>query len=132
MENQVIIPNGTFTVRNLKKGTHRTVKIHTARRGKLEGQRIISLMTGPDNVNNYKGFGFVNDNNIRVWKKNEGNRLLEFLAQTVADWTMGRSEDYSRIGVELMISKRCIRCNRKLTTPESIEAGIGPECAGRL
>lgn len=29
----------------------------------------------------------------------------------------------------VMLSKRCVRCNRKLTNPESIKAGIGPECA---
>jgi len=27
---------------------------------------------------------------------------------------------------------RCGRCNRKLTVPESIENGLGPECAGKM
>jgi hypothetical protein len=29
----------------------------------------------------------------------------------------------------VQLSKRCLRCNRTLTTPESLERGIGPECA---
>ena len=34
-------------------------------------------------------------------------------------------------GYTLLRESRCCVCNRKLTVPESIEAGIGPECAGR-
>jgi hypothetical protein len=26
---------------------------------------------------------------------------------------------------------RCLRCNRRLTHPESLVTGIGPECSGR-
>ena len=34
-------------------------------------------------------------------------------------------------GHELLVSRHCLRCNRVLTTPESIESGVGPECAKR-
>jgi len=33
--------------------------------------------------------------------------------------------------LEIWHEGRCRRCGRKLTVPESIEAGVGPECAGR-
>lgn len=34
--------------------------------------------------------------------------------------------------LEIWHEGRCGRCGRKLTVPESIAAGIGPECAGRM
>jgi len=34
-------------------------------------------------------------------------------------------------GYTLLREGRCLICNRKLTTPESIETGIGPVCAER-
>jgi hypothetical protein len=35
-------------------------------------------------------------------------------------------------GYRLLVEGTCVRCNRRLTTPESIESGIGPVCAGRV
>lgn len=34
--------------------------------------------------------------------------------------------------VEVWHEGKCCRCGRKLTVPESIESGIGPECAGKM
>jgi len=34
-------------------------------------------------------------------------------------------------GYTILRESRCVSCNRKLTHPESIRLGIGPECAGR-
>lgn len=34
-------------------------------------------------------------------------------------------------GYRLAVAGRCVRCNRELTDPVSIETGIGPKCGGR-
>ena len=34
-------------------------------------------------------------------------------------------------GYRLLLEGRCVKCNKKLTKPESIRTGIGPVCAGR-
>jgi len=34
-------------------------------------------------------------------------------------------------GYTLLLEGRCVRCNRKLTHPESIRLGIGPECRSK-
>lgn len=122
-----IIPNGCFTINNIKNHTHRTVKIHTVRKGKLEGKRIISLLVGPDNNTSYSGFGFVDDfDGIRVWRRHSGSKTMIWIARFIAAKFSG--QDFDHPGLELLVEKRCIRCNRRLTTPESIKAGIGPEC----
>ena len=35
-------------------------------------------------------------------------------------------------GYSILNSGRCFRCNRKLTTPESIKTNYGPECIKRI
>jgi len=43
--------------------------------------------------------------------------------------TVSDDSDYHRKGCTILREGRCIRCNRKLTHPDSILSGIGPECA---
>src|SRR5678815_2430702 len=82
------------------------------------------MLTGPDNVQNYTGFGFVNETSIQVWKKQAHMaphaRMLENLADHVVK---GKVEVYA--------ATSCRVCNRTLTTPESVASGIGPICEGR-
>lgn len=125
-----MIFNGTYTLVNLEKETHRTFQIKTAGdNSKLAGKRIISLLTGSNNETDYTGIGFVNDNDtVYVWKSKQGTefeKLGKFFQTAV---TTDKFND--RVTVKL--SKRCIRCNRKLTTPEAIEDGIGSVCKARL
>ena len=130
MTETIAIPNGIYTI-NSPSGEHRTFKIHTVRKGNLEGKRIVSLLIGRDNENDYKGFAFIDDMGIRVWRKyqNDGNSIYEKYARCLWDLIMDDENSHFRsLGMTLLVSKHCIRCNRTLTTPESIENGIGPEC----
>lgn len=114
--------NGTITVQSLKTGEHRTFKVSTVRHGALEGKRIVSMLVGADNENDYQGFGFVDDRGISVWQRKRTS-FFETVANMLAfpdNW-----QDKARF----LFEGRCRRCNRKLTHPESIDSGIGPECA---
>lgn len=118
--------NGKITAYNPSTGQHRTFEIKTARKGNLEGKRIISLLHGPDNQSDYVGFGFVNeDGSIRVWKKHQGTQF-EKLARFIE-----RAEYHTeKHGVQFQFATKCRKCNRELTDPESIALGIGPKCRG--
>ena len=124
-----MIFNGTYTLINTEAGTHRTFKIHTqpADATFQPNGRIISLLTGSDNEHDYTGIGFVTNNGIKVWSKKKGTefeKLAKFFETVVT------TNRYSgRVKVEL--SKKCLVCNRELTTPESIEEGIGTVCKKR-
>jgi len=126
------INNGTFTLINKETKTYVTLKIHTAQRGKLKDKRIVSRLIGSDNENSYKGFAFVNDDdNIIVWKNSRNHKNVR-TAQILRSMAIeGNASPYAK-NVEMKLSKRCIRCNRTLTTPESIELGIGPYCLSRM
>ena len=126
--------NGEITMVNPETDGRRTIRIRTQPDNAqfAAGERIISLLVGPDNERSYKGFGFVKDDGrIIVWRKFRSGvpgqpSIHEKLALMVQ-----YPEHYEALGVQYLFSTCCRRCNRLLTTPESIESGIGPICAGR-
>lgn len=134
------VKNGTWTVRNRRTGEHRTFRIKTQRDDAkfAPGMRVLSLLTGPNNEQDFTGIAFIDDTGVKVWSKRRGTQF-EQLAQMfwlVAldlpaphPWSEGRMQDENHY--EFMGEARCVRCNRKLTEPVSIETGIGPECGGR-
>lgn len=128
--------NGIITITNAK-GEHRTFRIHTVKKGGLIGKRLLSLLTGPDNTSNYRSFGFVDEDGVRVWSQHRNDKMKLWYAELVAV-LVGKFEPTTDLGRKIDASKyevlhegRCVRCNRKLTHPESIKSGIGPECAGK-
>lgn len=70
MTQTVTIFNGIFSIES-PRGGHRTFKIKTQKPDALfaPGQRIVSLLNGPENESDYKKFGFVTDNGINVFTK---------------------------------------------------------------
>jgi len=128
------ISNGTFTVQNRVTGEHRTFRIRTQKEDAsfAPGKRTVALMTGSDNESSYTGFAFVTEDGLAVWssKRSTGG----YVAYAALLWSLAVDGAFSQYAEKysLTASKKCIRCNRKLTTPESLASGIGPECAGRI
>lgn len=122
--------NGTLTLTNPATGEHRTFRVKTQPDDAkfAPGQRIVSLLTGPDNTSDYTGFAFVNElGHVYCWTKKRGT-IYERYARMLTDLA-GVIE---RNKLEVNFEGRCRICNRPLTTPESVESGIGPVCAGRV
>lgn len=121
-----ITHNGRFTVKSTRTGEHRTFQIRTqdAKATFAPGKRVLSLLTGSDNEADYTGFAFVDDFGIHVWEKKRTEqytalaRMLEYLQ---------KHEDAGR--VEVYAETTCRKCNRALTTPDSVKTGLGPTCA---
>ena len=126
------IHNGTYTIRNKTTGEHRTLKIHTQAPDArfAPGARIVSLLTGSSNEKDYTGFGFLSDDGIRIWKRYRGNghrTAHEWYAKMLWDFLANHGQEFGD-RYDCLCERRCRICNRKLTTPESIELGIGPVC----
>jgi len=137
--------NGYYTIES-RKGGHRTLRIATVAKGKLKGRRIVSLLTGPNNSDDYRGFGFVDDDGVQVWKRFAGGGFSRRVYSEIVIakhegmhmklakllWSLAVEDGQAeRAGYKLLLEARCLRCNRRLTTPESIRTGVGPVCAGR-
>jgi hypothetical protein len=133
-----ILYNGIYTISS-PRGGHKTFRIHRVARGKLEGKRIVAILSGPENCTDYQGFGFVEaDGAVRVWRKKQQPKPDGSVSAWVVYADMlkslalhGEAGRYHKMGYRLHVARNCLRCNRLLTTPESIRAGIGPICAGK-
>ena len=125
--------NGTITMENPETGNHRTIRIKTQKEDSrfAAGERIVSLLNGCDNEQDYVQFAFIKaDGRVIVWKRYrgiDGPSQYERLATMISD-----PERFEARGVNYMFSTTCRRCNRKLTTPKSLVLGMGPKCASRL
>lgn len=120
---------GTFTIAN-PDGRHYTVRVRTQRAEAAfaAGQKVVAVMTGRDNEHSYTGVGFLRPEGLRPWRRAEGT-ILARVAAFVCRVLLGRQA--LPPGYSLQESRACIRCGRKLTTPESLALGLGPECASR-
>jgi len=129
--------NATFTVSN-PEGKHYTFKVANPKHDmgiSLSGVKrpapyFISVLTGPDNTNNYTYLGMVVENHVKLTKASK--YTMGSTIYRVANWAVmgilkgGELPD----GYSISHAGSCGRCGRKLTTPKSIELGLGPVCAG--
>jgi Family of unknown function (DUF6011) len=125
---QPVIKKGFFTIQSDE--THWTFRIKTNRKG----QTLMGLMDGTDNESSYVWFGFVSDEGvIRFWRQaNRGFdnpatlRISHSFAQECLNTIIGNPDEAGKLYARE--SKRCSRCNKLLTNPDSLDANFGPEC----
>lgn len=113
-----------FTMKNLETNNHRTFQI--AKSEFADGKLVVGLLAGPDNEYSYINFAFLNPETglISVWKKcRDDSNYLKY-GDLMTELFLGVLPE------KLVInhSGKCFKCGRTLTTPESIESGIGPVC----
>ena len=128
-----MIHTGTYTIENSTTGDYRTFLVkHRQPEDKefMPGKRLVGLLTGPDNFHDFQLFGYVDENadSITVFKKYK-ETVYEKYARMI-DILIGNhpTENERFKSYTVHESRLCRRCGRKLTTPESTQLGIGPEC----
>jgi len=117
--------NAVFTVVSSKTQRRYTYKIR-----KPKGKKIsfVELMDGPDNIHSYKLIGIITEKGkFFIIKREWANRGLA--SHKAIWWFMSNLESDL---VDMYHAGKCGRCGRRLTVPESITIGIGPECAKKL
>lgn len=122
--------NATFTIRSVASGVRFTYRVRTMK--EREGMWFVSLLNGPDNTSHYTYMGCIQNNKFRFTK---GSKVTPTAPSAVAIvWFAKQAFERHLLpaSVEVWHEDRCGRCGRKLTVPESIASGIGPECAGKL
>lgn len=125
--------NGTYTIESTRTGEHRTFQIRTQPEDAkfAPGARVLALLNGPDNEGSFKPFAFAKENGFVVWRKHQGTVMAKYAAMLGALLTKEESNTFAN-GYRITKACTCIRCNRKLTTPDSIKCGIGPLCAEKM
>ena len=115
-----------FTVVSLKSHTRFTYRMRAADKDDLAAPvRFVDLLTGPCNTRDYTYIGFTRQRIFVAKGESPGVEAFKWL--------------YARLSAGVLPSTcwvhhegRCGRCGRVLTVPESLAAGLGPECAGRV
>ncbi len=145
------VHNGTYTVFDEpRKHGHYTMKLWTVRKGKFAGKRMLGLLTGSNNEDDYTAVAFWDDERKRanVFKKwrgqssrfptdgyhwqEDGWSVIEKKVEMWVDLVVrGEKGHWWGRQFRYELAGHCVRCNRRLTVPESIEKGIGPMCEGQ-
>ena len=96
--------------------------------------RFVALLSGPDNTADYQYLGtvrtdeagrFIYGRKSRVGIDAQSVQVFGWVWEHLAAGTLPAT-------ISIWHEGRCGRCGRALTVPESVERGIGPECAGKL
>lgn len=125
--NYLMAGNATFTIAN-PKGERYTFKVKYSKKIK---QFFAYALTGPSNTKDFTYVGMVSNDNVVLTNKSRYTPLSKLfnVLNYAFDIVNGKKELKS--GYFLEHNGHCGRCGRKLTTPESIKAGIGPVCINK-
>lgn len=126
----IMAGKSTFTLKSVNTGTRFTYKVK-----KLEGADIffVMLLNGSDNEGDFVYLGhIVNSGGIPTLCQSAKSRISKTAPSFIAfDYVFKYlALKIEVLNLEIWHEGRCCRCGRKLTVPESVAAGIGPECAG--
>lgn len=124
----VLAGNSTVTLQSGHTGAHFTYKIKRAKTN--DNLYFVNLLSGPNNEQDYQYIGcYYADNQYfhpaEPWKNRvkmawpKSLRAIDFLFKKLYNVPNN---------LHVYHEGRCGRCGRKLTTPESILRGLGPEC----
>jgi hypothetical protein len=121
MKDTVVKPHYTYRV-NFKKGT-----------GQYKDAYFVQLLTGPDNTKSYSYLGMLDaaEGSVRTTAKScraDNDLSVVLLRRALLRVWASEVHIIEKSGFKLHHEGRCGRCGRALTTPESVERGIGPEC----
>ncbi len=135
VKNFVLAGNATITVRSGSTGSRFTFKIRAPKKNTRNAPIwFVSLLTGSDNESDFEYFGnirntgaFDHGRRSRITTESMGAKAFTWF------WNMiqaGRNDVLER--ADVWHEGQCGRCGRKLTVPESVESGFGPECINHV
>lgn len=121
-----------FTATNTKRNTRLTFKIEKPET--FRGEFFAQVMKGRDNETDYSYVGMVKEGTFTL-RETKGSKYRKGSAEfdglkLVLDIVAGRRPATPLLDIQH--AGKCGRCMRTLTVPESIESGIGPECAEKM
>ena len=128
----VLAGDAVFTIDAPDK--HRTYKVRLKpAKGNYPATYFVSTLAGPENTKDYVYVGILDPKTgqVRTTDKSKTwtNTLrLRLLNRVLAKVWAGDHAAYEAHGYKTHHMGRCGRCGHDLTTPQSIERGIGPEC----
>lgn len=128
--------NAVFTIDTPDDG-HRTYRVRRSESKQYGTKLFVSMLTGPNNEEDYTYLGVLDEFTgfVRTTAKSsfpQDAKPVRLLNRVLARvWTNDHAA-YEQHGYSTQHEGRCGRCGRTLTVPESVDSGIGPECAEKM
>lgn len=130
--------NAYFTIKSLKSGDHFTYRVAQCE-DKLN-LWFVSVLTGSDNNSNYTYIGTIRSAQATVrgdavFAHGRKSKIgIDAPSVKAFTWTWRYLIEMGMIPEKLEVRHegRCGRCGKRLTVPESIDRGIGPDCASKM
>lgn len=130
IKDYMLAGNATVTMSGLK--ARYTYKVSRAKNQEPGAAPLyfVALLSGPDNESDYTYMGVLNGT-LKLTKKSAFKddsipvRAFRYVWAHVSAGNLPPQAEVRHEG-------SCGRCGRKLTTPESIDRGIGPECWSKM
>jgi hypothetical protein len=119
-----------FTLKSLKSGSRYTYKVTAPRDENKDDPNVlfVSVLTGSDNTHNYKYIGYIKKEEFIYGVKSKIGFSAPSVIAFMYCFDLFKKGQENKL-LEIWHEGKCCRCGRTLTVPESIESGIGPECA---
>lgn len=116
-----------FTLTSKRTGASYTYKIEAGRNA-FADRLFASVLTGPDNTSDYATLGMLGPDRLTVRSTRNSSIAADAPSAQALAWFL---RNVTHPDVEVRHAGCCGRCGRLLTTPESIDRGLGPDCATR-
>jgi len=114
---------------------HYTYKInYKAASGNYRENWFINLLSGPDNQSDYTYVGMLVNGQVQLSKASKYTKdswPVKILNRVLACYWAGEQNKIMAAGWNVHHEGACCVCGKPLTRPDSINAGIGPDCATR-
>jgi hypothetical protein len=123
VEGFILGGNATLTV--VGRAARYTYRVRQSKDGAVN---FVSVLSGTDNESDYQFIGTLVRG--RFFPKGWRDGATPAPSAVAFAWLWNHRANPTP--AEVWHEGRCCRCGRKLTVPESIAAGIGPECAQRV
>jgi len=134
--NYILAGHGTITVCSKKTGQRFTFKCGMPKEKTTFSPIFVKVLTGTDNESDYSFLGTLfpetptyPESTFRLSPKSRISKDSPSAVAAVWFFTAVAKDKDILESATVYHSGQCGRCGRKLTVPESIESGIGPECA---
>jgi len=132
----ILAGNAIFTLRNTNADTRLTFKFSEPNDSNKQKKVPVfaSVLTGNDNVNDYKFVGTIWQNQQLNYRHSIKSSITPNAksAKTI-EWLINHVNDNRELPtfVEFWHEGKCGKCGRSLTDPISIDIGLGPICRNK-
>ena len=133
IRNFVFGGNSTITLENGETGKYFTFKVRIAKKDDKTAPFFVSVLSGTDNHSSFSYVGVISSDK-KVFKLTQKSKVSKDTISFKAFNFFFEHLLLNKIPTNLHIyhSGTCGRCGRKLTHPDSIISGLGPECYKKI